>query len=130
MKVKRPLPECREKSFLAGCRPIIGLDGYFLKGPYKRQFLSTILSDGNNDMYPMAFVVVEAEVKDRWSWFLEALLLDFATSLQKDEYLFRIVKSYPFNFKNYLVVYTVVPLSTEIRSSSRVPYTGRNFTVP
>jgi hypothetical protein len=53
MKVERPLPECLAKfqrlyfslaamkrGFIVGCRPIIGLDGCFLKGPFKGQLLS------------------------------------------------------------------------------------------
>jgi hypothetical protein len=73
MKVDRPLPDIPAKfqrlylslatmkrGFLAGCRPIIGLDGYFLKGPHKGQLLATISRDANNQMYPLAFAVVEA----------------------------------------------------------------------
>lgn len=30
-------------------------------------------------MYPVAFAVVEAEIKDSWTWFLEALLSDLGT---------------------------------------------------
>jgi hypothetical protein len=92
MKVDRPLPDIPAKfqrlylslatmkrGFLAGCRPIIGLDGYFLKGPHKGQLLATISRDANNQMYPLAFVIVEAEIKESWTWFLEALLSDRGT---------------------------------------------------
>jgi hypothetical protein len=47
-----------------------------LKGPYKGQLLSAISRDGNNNMYPVAHAVVEAETKDSWIWFLESLLSD------------------------------------------------------
>jgi hypothetical protein len=89
MMVERPLPDCPAKfqrlyfslaamkrGFLAGCRPIIGLDGCFLKGPFKGQLLSATSRDGNNNMYPVAFAVVEAKVKDSWTWFLSTLLSD------------------------------------------------------
>jgi hypothetical protein len=52
--------------FLEGYRPIIGVDGCFLKGPFKGQLLSTIGRDGNNNMYQIAFAIVEAKVKDSW----------------------------------------------------------------
>jgi hypothetical protein len=92
MKIERPLPDIPRKfqrlyfslaamkrGFLAGCRPIISLDGCFLKGPYKGQQLAAISRDANNQMYPVAFAVVEAEIKDSWTWFLEALLSDLGT---------------------------------------------------
>jgi hypothetical protein len=92
MKVERPLPDIPTKfqrlyfslatvksDFLAGCRPVIGLDGCFLKGPHKGQLLAAILRDVNNQMYPVAFAVVEDEIKESWTWFLEALLSDLGT---------------------------------------------------
>jgi hypothetical protein len=92
MKIERSLPDipgkfqmlyfslaAMKKGFLAGCRPIIGLDGCFLKGPHKGQLLVSISRDANNQMYPVAFAVVEAEIKDSWTWFLEALLSDLGT---------------------------------------------------
>jgi hypothetical protein len=63
--------------------PIIGLDGCFLNGPYKGQLLSAILRDDNNNMYPVAIAVVEAETKDSWIWFLESLLSDLGTPLEQ-----------------------------------------------
>jgi hypothetical protein len=69
---------CHEKRFSSGCQPIIGLDGCFLKWPYKVLLLPAISRDANN-MYLVIFAVVEAKVKDNWSWFLETLLLNLGT---------------------------------------------------
>jgi hypothetical protein len=79
MKVDRPNPDlppkfkrpyvslaAMKKGFLEGCRPIIGVDGCFLKGPFKGQLLSAVGRGRNNNMYPIAFAIVEAEVKDNW----------------------------------------------------------------
>jgi hypothetical protein len=87
--VERPMPEvpCRfqrmymslaamKDGFRDGCRPIIGLDACFLKGVYKGQLMAAIGRDANDNMYPIAIAVVEAETKDSWTWFLEALLSD------------------------------------------------------
>jgi hypothetical protein len=95
MKVDRPNPNlppkfgrmyvslaAMKKGFLEGCRPIIGVDGCFLKGPYKGQLLSAVGRDGNNNMYPIAFAIVEAEVKDSWIWFLETLVSDLGTHVR------------------------------------------------
>jgi hypothetical protein len=92
MKVERPLPDhlacfhrlyfslaTMKKGFRAGCKPIIGLDGCFLKGPYKSQLLSAISKDGNNKMYPVALAIVKAKTKDSWIWFIETLLTDLGT---------------------------------------------------
>jgi len=46
------------------CRPIIGLDGCFLKGYYGGQLLTAIGRDPNDQMLPIAYVVVEGETKD------------------------------------------------------------------
>ncbi|KAL3516206.1 hypothetical protein ACH5RR_023108 [Cinchona calisaya] len=48
--------------FLAGCKPIIGLDGCFLKGLFGGQLLSAIGRDANDNMYPIALAVVEVEI--------------------------------------------------------------------
>ncbi|XP_019196245.1 PREDICTED: uncharacterized protein LOC109190237 [Ipomoea nil] len=64
---------CKE-GFLRGCRPIFGLDGCHLKGSQKRgQLLSAIGLDGDNCMFPIAFAVVEGELKESWTWFLKLL---------------------------------------------------------
>ncbi|XP_028097752.1 uncharacterized protein LOC114297512 [Camellia sinensis] len=62
-----------KQGFLAGCRPFIGVDVYYLKGPYKGQLLQAVGLDGNNNSYPLAFAVVEGETKSSWKWFFEIL---------------------------------------------------------
>ncbi|XP_059650423.1 uncharacterized protein LOC132296229 [Cornus florida] len=52
-----------KKGFTDGCRPFLGVDGCFLKGPHGGHLLSTVGCDGNNQMFPVAFAVVEAETK-------------------------------------------------------------------
>jgi hypothetical protein len=105
IKVERPLldrPACfhrlyfslaaMKRGFRVGCKPIIGLDACYLKGTYNGQLLFAISRDDNSNMYPVAFVVVEAETKDSWIWFLETLVSDLGTPLHNDERLFLIVK--------------------------------------
>src|ERR1044072_18441 len=74
-------------SFAKHCRPLIGLDGCFLKGMYGGQLLIFVGKDGNNQMFPIASAVVEAETKDSWSWFLELLLSDL-NQVQKRRWAF------------------------------------------
>ncbi|XP_021735683.1 uncharacterized protein LOC110702287 [Chenopodium quinoa] len=62
------------KGFLSGCRPLIGLDGTHLKGPYLRQILVAVGKDGNNNIYPIVSATVEIENKETWIFFLECLM--------------------------------------------------------
>nr|XP_017225113.1 PREDICTED: uncharacterized protein LOC108201329 [Daucus carota subsp. sativus] len=56
-----------------GCRPVLGLDGCFLKTPCGGQLLSAVGRDGNNMMFPVAYAIVESESTDSWKWFIELL---------------------------------------------------------
>ncbi|XP_060178275.1 uncharacterized protein LOC132608233 [Lycium barbarum] len=59
--------DAMKKSYLAGCRKCIGLDGCFLKGISKGQLLVAVCKDGNNQMMPLAWAVVEVEKKHNWT---------------------------------------------------------------
>ena len=50
--------------FLGGCRPIIGLDGCYLKGRFEGQILAATARDANDNIFSVAFAVVEQENKD------------------------------------------------------------------
>ncbi|KAK4396012.1 hypothetical protein Sango_1437800 [Sesamum angolense] len=65
-----------KKGFLEGCRPIIGLDGCFLKTVYGGQLLVAVGRDGNDNMFPIAMAVVQVENRDTWGWFVGELLDD------------------------------------------------------
>lgn len=58
------------------CRRVIGLDGCFLKSTVKGEILTAMGRDANNQMYPIAWAVVNVENKDNWCWFLAALSED------------------------------------------------------
>lgn len=55
------------------CRPIISVDGIFLRGPYKGVLLVASGWDANNHVYLLAFVIVDEESTASWSWFLRLL---------------------------------------------------------
>ncbi|XP_071927470.1 uncharacterized protein [Coffea arabica] len=63
-----------KNGFLKGYRPIIGLDGCFLKSPFGGQLLTALGRDANENMFPISFAVVEVENYDSWSWFLQELI--------------------------------------------------------
>ncbi|KAI3451306.1 hypothetical protein Pfo_007971 [Paulownia fortunei] len=62
--------------FLSGCRPIIGVDGYHLKGPHGGVLLTAVGVDPNNNLYSIAYVVVYKECRNTWEWFLIVLKND------------------------------------------------------
>ncbi|XP_058746340.1 uncharacterized protein LOC131619237 [Vicia villosa] len=68
--------EACKATFAYTCRPLIGLDACFLKGEYGGQLMAALGMDGNNQIYPIAYAVVEAETRDSWKWFLDLLLAD------------------------------------------------------
>lgn len=57
------LEACKAK-FAKTCKPLIGLDACFLKRDYNRQLMAVVGRDDNNKIYPITYVVVEAETKD------------------------------------------------------------------
>ncbi|XP_057744849.1 uncharacterized protein LOC130962688 [Arachis stenosperma] len=59
-----------KKGFLAGCRPIISVDGCHLKGDHGQQLLVAVGRNLNDNYSPIAVAAVEAETKDSWGWFL------------------------------------------------------------
>ena len=65
-----------KSTFATTCRPLIGLDGCFLKGEYGGQLLSTVGKDGNNQMFPIAYAVVESKNYLSWKWFIDLLIVD------------------------------------------------------
>jgi hypothetical protein len=69
--------------FATTCRPLIGLDACFLKGEHGGQLIAAVGRDGNNQMIPIAYAVVESERKDSWKWFVELLLEDLNQILLK-----------------------------------------------
>ncbi|KAK9290183.1 hypothetical protein L1049_008349 [Liquidambar formosana] len=50
------------------CRPMLFVDGTFLKSKYKGQLLAATAKDGNQ------VVIIDSETEDNWRWFFENLL--------------------------------------------------------
>jgi hypothetical protein len=65
-----------KQGFKSGCRKVIGLDGCFFKGAVKGELLCAIGRDANNQMYPLAWAVVEQETNLTWKWFVGLLIKD------------------------------------------------------
>ena len=57
------LAACK-RGFMAGCRRVLGLDGCFFKGATNGELLCALGRDANNQMYPVAWAVVEKETNN------------------------------------------------------------------
>ncbi|XP_022041703.1 uncharacterized protein LOC110944350 [Helianthus annuus] len=56
---------------LNSCRKLLCLDGCFLKTFLGGMLFAAIGRDANDQMYPLAWAVVEGENNDSWEWFME-----------------------------------------------------------
>jgi hypothetical protein len=61
---------------MTGCRKVIGLDGCFFKGSTNGELLCAIGRDANNQMYPVAWAVVDKEMNESWNWFVHLFFRD------------------------------------------------------
>ncbi|KAL0554550.1 hypothetical protein IC582_008473 [Cucumis melo] len=61
------------RGFLNCIRPVIVMNRTFLKNKYRGQLIVAVCLDGNNQIYPLAFRVVDRETDDSIQWFLEKL---------------------------------------------------------
>ncbi|RYR46727.1 hypothetical protein Ahy_A07g032507 [Arachis hypogaea] len=55
------------------CKPIVQVDGTHLYGKYKGCLLVAVSQDGNNNIMPIAFAIVEGETSEAWHFFLSNL---------------------------------------------------------
>ncbi|XP_072059669.1 uncharacterized protein [Arachis hypogaea] len=55
------------------CKPVVQVDETHLYGKYKGCLLVAVSQDGNNNIVPIAFAVVEGETSDAWHFFLSNL---------------------------------------------------------
>jgi hypothetical protein len=68
--------DASKRGFLQGCRPVIFVDGCFIKTRYRGQLLTVVGMDPNDCIYPIAVAAVEVEDTTNWTWFLESLKHD------------------------------------------------------
>ncbi|XP_033138233.1 uncharacterized protein LOC117129023 [Brassica rapa] len=56
-------------------RKVVVVDSTFLNGRYKGTILTALAQDGNFQIFPIAFAVVDTENDDSWHWFFTQLKL-------------------------------------------------------
>ncbi|XP_062112586.1 uncharacterized protein LOC133823751 [Humulus lupulus] len=55
------------------CHPVISIDGTFLKTKYGGTMLLAVAYSANNQLFLMAFAIVDSENHDSWKYFLQKL---------------------------------------------------------
>ena len=55
---------------------MLAVDGAHLKGQFPGVLLTAVGKDGNNNILPVAWAVVETENAENWTWFLNLLVED------------------------------------------------------
>ena len=54
-------------------RPVMSIDGTHLYGKYKGKLLIAMGCDRNNQLFPLAFAIIEGENTNSWGWFLACI---------------------------------------------------------
>ncbi|XP_016709154.1 uncharacterized protein [Gossypium hirsutum] len=55
------------------CKPVVQVDGTWLYGKYTQILLIAVAQDGNGNVLPIAFVIVESENSESWAYFIRNL---------------------------------------------------------
>ncbi|XP_071933661.1 uncharacterized protein [Coffea arabica] len=63
-------------------KPVICVDGTFLKGPYRGKILTAVAFDADNHLFPLAFALVDEENNRSWSWFMRLLRIQVCGDIQ------------------------------------------------
>ena len=58
---------------LEHCHPVMSIDGTHLYEKYKITLLIAMGYDGNNQLFPLEFSIIEGENIDSWGWFLACI---------------------------------------------------------
>ena len=55
------------------CKPVISVDGTFLKNEFFGTLLLSAVLDADNHIFPLGFAIVDSENDSSWEWFFERL---------------------------------------------------------
>nr|GEZ55697.1 transposase, mutator type [Tanacetum cinerariifolium] len=98
-----------KQGFRACGREILGLDGCFMSGPWPGQILTAVEVDANNGIYPVSYVIAEAESKASWYSFNPILNLNCPQGLiQAIASVFPYAKHREYLMKRIVVVQKVI----------------------
>ncbi|ONK59443.1 uncharacterized protein A4U43_C08F6480 [Asparagus officinalis] len=110
--------------FEHGCRPLLFLDGISLKSVRQWKLLTATGVDGENEVFPVAFAVVENETEEIWHWFLLQLksalpmsrTVTFVSKRQNDLEE-TIAQMFPGSFHGYCIDSLIEEFKAELEDS-------------
>lgn len=112
--------------FQNGCRPLIFLDSFPIKSKYQSSLLTATALDGNDEIFPVAFGVVDALNDDNWHWFLLQLKSALSTCQSitfVTDRLGQLRASILSVFENSYYCYCVHHLTEELKRDLKGSYT-------
>uniref|UniRef100_A0A1S4D2K1 CCHC-type domain-containing protein n=1 Tax=Nicotiana tabacum TaxID=4097 RepID=A0A1S4D2K1_TOBAC len=77
---------CTSISGWQHCRPVVVVDGTFLKSAYRGIILTTSTMDAAGTIFPLAYVVVDSENDASWKWSLSNSRRHMVKELQSRSY--------------------------------------------
>ncbi|XP_070028650.1 uncharacterized protein [Nicotiana sylvestris] len=95
VKLKKAADDCFLYAFVAlctsisgwqHCRPVVVVDGTFLKSAYRGIMLTTSTMDAAGTIFPLAYVVVDSENDASWKWSLSNSRRHMVKKLQSRSY--------------------------------------------
>lgn len=64
------------RTWKESCRPILGVDGCFVREKTKGQLLVALGRDADNAIYPVAWGIFQVENDPNWLWFVNKIKAD------------------------------------------------------
>ncbi|XP_016675221.1 uncharacterized protein [Gossypium hirsutum] len=82
------------------CKPFVQVDGTWLYGKYTQILLIAIAQDGNKNMLPIAFSIVDKENMESWEFFLTNLRRRSGAPWRSVYYIWHIAANFHRDYKN------------------------------
>ncbi|KAK9053940.1 hypothetical protein SSX86_025015 [Deinandra increscens subsp. villosa] len=114
--------------FQSSCRPLLFLEATSLCSKYGEVLFTANAIDGNDDFFPVAFAIVDAEDYNNWHWFLEQLKAAIFNSQQPITFVFDREKNLKTSvlevFDNSHVGYSIYHLLESFKRNAKGPFHG------
>ncbi|KAF6148060.1 hypothetical protein GIB67_024235 [Kingdonia uniflora] len=106
-------------------RPVVVIDGTFLKGRCRGTLLTGIAIDPSNHIFPLAFSIIDSETTESWTYFMEILGPNFygydtrfVVISDRNPIIINVVpKVFPFEIHTFCAFYISNNIKTTLKST-------------